>query len=194
MKSAPAPFSIRLIWCCLVFLSPVLFASRSDCASEEADSVKQLEPVITSMATVRGLTKPFEAVINDEKTYFPHGLQFVGQVLWLDEAALDLKASNSPFQVTIPLNAIIKLEMKLEKQNWPVASGSLMGLALGAELPIDEDLSKNRQTLRRMSLVTSGIVLGFSAGLFVKHMLASKWQDIPLEQARLGIKRSLDDY
>jgi hypothetical protein len=140
------------------------------------------------------LTKPFEAIINDEKTYFPNGLEFLGQVIWLDESSLDLKASNSPFQVRIPLNAIIKLEMKIEKKNWPIASGALLGLALGAGLPIDEDLSKNRRTLTRMSLVTSGIVLGFSAGLFVKHMLASKWQDIPLEQARLGIKRSTDDY
>jgi hypothetical protein len=41
--------------------------------------------------------------------------------------------------------------------------------------------------------MTSGIALGFSAGLLVKHMLASKWQNIPLEQARLGIKKS-DDY
>ena len=166
---------------------------HSSFAGEKPDSVRQREPVITSRATIRGLTKPFDAVIDGEKIYFQNGFEFVGQVIGLDEFSLELKASNSPFQVTIPLDAVIKLEMKIEKKNWPVASGTLLGAALGVGLPIDENLSNNRQALQRMSRTTSGIVLGFSTGLFVKHMLASKWQDIPLEQARLGIKRS-DDY
>jgi len=176
-----------LIWPALPLLPPAAFAG------EKPDSVKQLEPVVTSRATLRGLTKPFEAVIDGEKIYFQNGFEFVGQVIWLDESSLELKASNSPFQVTIPLDAVIKLEMKLEKKNWPIASGTLMGAAFGVGFPVDENLSNNQRALQRMSRTTSGIVLGFSTGLFVKHMLASKWQEIPLEQARLGIKRS-DDY
>ena len=193
MKTARKPSFLRLILCCLIWPISELLTLHSSFADEKPDSVKQLEPVVTSRATLRGLTKPFEAVIDGEKIFFQNGLQFSGQVLWLDEATLELKAANSPLQVRIPLDAVIKLEMKIEKKNWPIASGTLLGAALGVGLPIDESLSNNRQALQRMSRTTSGIVLGFSTGLFVKHMLASKWQDIPLEQARLGIKRS-EDY
>jgi len=183
----------RLIPFCLIFTASQPLILPASFAGEKPDSVKQLQPVVTSRATLRGLTKPFEAVIDGEKVYFQNGFQFTGQVIWLDESTLELIASNSPLQVRIPLDAVIKLEMKIEKKNWPIASGTLMGAALGVGLPIDENLANNRQALQRMSLVTSGIVLGFSTGLFVKHMLASQWQEIPLEQARLGIKRS-DDH
>jgi len=190
MKIDRAVLLIRLIGCGLFLL---VHAVHSSDAGEKPDSARQREPVVTSRATLRGSTKPFEAAIDGEKVFFQNGFQFSGQVIRLDESSLELKASNSPFQVTIPLDAVIKLEMKIEKKNWPVASGTLLGAALGVGLPIDENLSNNRQALQRMSRTTSGIILGFSTGLFVKHMLASKWQEVPLEQARLGIKRS-DDY
>ncbi|GEM_PF-4542530 len=190
MKIARMVLVIRFIWCGFLLLAPVAYSSY---AAEKPDSARQLEPAITLRATVRGLTKPFEAIIDGEKIYFQNGFEFVGQVIWLDESTLELKATNSPLQVRIPLDAVIKLEMKIEKKNWPIAAGTLIGVALGVGLPIDENLSNNRHALQRMSLTTSGIVLGFSTGLFVKHMLATKWQDISLEQARLGIKRS-DDY
>lgn len=193
MKTDRKPSFLRLILCCLIWPVSELLTLHFSFAGEKPDSVKQLEPVVTSRAMLRGLTKPFEAVIDGEKVFFQNGFQFTGQVIWLDESTLELKASNSPLQVRIPLDAVIKLEMKIEKKNWPIASGTLMGAALGVGLPIDENLTDNQHALKRMSLVTNGIVIGFSAGLFVKHMLASKWQDIPLEQARLGIKRS-DDY
>jgi hypothetical protein len=190
MKIDQASLTMRLAWCGLFLLVPAVHSSD---VGEKPDSARQLEPAITLRATVRGLTKPFEAVIDGEKFFFQNGFEFTGQVIWLDESTLELKATNSPLQVRIPLDAVIKLEMKTEKKNWPIASGTLIGVALGVGLPIDENLSNNRQALQRMSLTTSGIVLGFSTGLFVKHMLATKWQDISLEQARLGIKRS-DEY
>jgi hypothetical protein len=188
-KSSPR----RVILYCLILTAAQFLMLPASFAGEKPDSVKQLEPVVTSRATLRGLTKPFEAVIDGEKVYFQNGFQFVGEVVWLDEATLELKAANSPLQVRIPLDAVIKLEMKLEKKNWPIASGTLLGAVLGVGLPSDDNLSNNRQALQRMSRTTSGIVLGFSTGLFIKHMLASKWQEVPLEQARRGIKRS-EDY
>src|SRR5688572_19892535 len=131
MKMHWESLSIRMIWCCLILVPYDLLIPRSSYADERTNTLNQLEPVITRGATVRGLTKPFEANVDGKKTYFQNGLQFVGQVIWLDESSLDLKAPDSPLQVNIPLDAVIKLEMKIEKKNWPIASCTLIGLAFG---------------------------------------------------------------
>lgn len=158
-------------------------------AGEKSSSKNQLEPIVTQGATVRGLTKPFEATIEGKKTYFQNGLQFAGHVLWLDEHYLDLRMPDSEVYIKIPFHAITKLEMKIEKKNWPLALGTLMGLTIGLAFPLDENDPRNMRSLKRISATATGVTSGIAAGLFIKQALPNKWQDVPLEQARLGIKK-----
>ena len=158
-------------------------------AGEKPDSTSQLGPMVAQGATVRGLTRPFEAMVDSQRVYFENGLHFIGEVLWLDQYFLDLKTPNAETYLKIPLPALIKLELRNEKTNWPLTVGTLAGLAVGLTVPIDESEDKNIRSLKRISFTAGGMALGFTLGLLVKNMLPTKWQDIPLEQARLGIKK-----